>query len=188
MEESRLEFRISDLLENAPAPVLESLVFILIAKLYRKRVPSDHANRYRRYLNRHDVRRTLESARQERGRKLMAPAAGDVYNLDAIFEEINFKYFFGLMARPAIGWSQRVSRGTLGHYDPAHHVIVLSKLLDRPAVPKLVVEYVMFHEMLHLRYPVEHRGVRRCVHTREFKAAEKQFDGLHEAKQLLKKL
>jgi hypothetical protein len=33
---------------------------------------------------------------------------------------------------------------------------------------------------------VEHHGARRCVHTREFKDAEKQFRGLKEAKQMLK--
>jgi hypothetical protein len=33
---------------------------------------------------------------------------------------------------------------------------------------------------------VEHRGARRCVHTREFKDAEQQFPRLKEAKQMLK--
>jgi hypothetical protein len=33
---------------------------------------------------------------------------------------------------------------------------------------------------------VEHRGARRCVHTREFKDAERQFPGLQVAKQMLK--
>ncbi len=188
MEGNRLEFRISDLLESAPAPVFEALVVILVAKLYRKRAPAEYLSCYRRYLNRHDVRRTLEDARQKRGRKLIAPAGGAVYDLGQIFEELNFKYFFGLMACPEIGWSQRVSRATLGHYDPAHHVIVISRLLDRREVPRLAVEYVMFHEMLHLRYPVVHKGARRCVHTREFKAAEKQFDRLDEAIELLKAL
>jgi hypothetical protein len=46
----------------------------------------------------------------------------------------------------------------------------------------------MFHEMLHLRYPVEHSGARRRVHTREFHQAEKQFVKLKEAKEILKKL
>jgi hypothetical protein len=46
----------------------------------------------------------------------------------------------------------------------------------------------MYHEMLHLRHPAEHEGARRCVHTRSFKAAEKQFEGLKEAKALLRKL
>jgi SprT-like family len=188
MEGSRLELRVSDLLENAPAPIFEALAFILIGKLFRKAVPADYANRYRRYLNRRDVRSRLESARQQRGRKLIAPAQGEVYDLHAMFEELNFKYFFGLMARPSIGWSLRISHATLGHYDPSHHTIVISKVLDHLKVPRLAVEYVLYHEMLHLRHPVEHRGLRRCVHTREFKAAEKQFERLAEAKALLKKL
>jgi hypothetical protein len=92
------------------------------------------------------------------------------------------------MARPELGWSRRPSRTILGHYDPSHNAIVLSSVMDRPGVARLVVEYVMFHEMLHLRHPVEHRGVKRCVHTAEFRAAEKEFPQLAEAKLLLKTL
>jgi hypothetical protein len=46
----------------------------------------------------------------------------------------------------------------------------------------------MFHEMLHLRYPVDHTRARRRVHTHEFHQAEKQFVKLKEAKEILKKL
>ena len=42
--------------------------------------------------------------------------------------------------------------------------------------------------MLHLRYPAEHQGARRCVHTRAFKDAEKQFENLRDAKALLRRL
>ncbi len=45
----------------------------------------------------------------------------------------------------------------------------------------------MFHEMLHLRYPTEHRGSRRCVHTKEFKFAEKQFEEYDQATAELKR-
>jgi predicted metallopeptidase len=55
-------------------------------------------------------------------------------------------------------------------------------------MPRLALEYVMFHEMLHLHYPVDHSGARRCVHTPDFKAHEKLFPKLKEAKELLKKL
>lgn len=76
----------------------------------------------------------------------------------------------------------------LGYYDPSHNVIVISRHLDRPDVPRLAIEYVMFHEMLHLRYPVDHRGTRRCVHTAEFRAAERAFHQHSEAQKLLKHL
>jgi predicted metal-dependent hydrolase len=91
------------------------------------------------------------------------------------------------MAQPQLGWSLRPSRTTLGHYDPSHHAIVLSALLDSEKAPETIVRFVMFHEMLHLRHPTEHRGVRRCVHTKEFKIAEKQFDSYREATAELKK-
>jgi hypothetical protein len=65
---------------------------------------------------------------------------------------------------------------------------VLSRILDRAEVPKLAVEYVMYHEMLHVRHPVEHKGSRRCVHTRAFKDEEKKFEQFREAKLLLRRL
>ncbi len=92
------------------------------------------------------------------------------------------------MGRPQLGWSRGASRRMLGHFDPSHNAIVISRIFDRPETPLLALEYVMFHEMLHLRFPVDHSGMRRCVHTKEFKEAEKQFPQFKEAKELLKKL
>jgi len=131
--------------------------------------------RYRHYLNRAHVRRTLHVIKQKRGRKLLRSAKGEIYDLDEVFEDLNFTYFDGVMARPQLGWSPRFSRTTLGHYDASHNTIVLSRILDSPQAPRLIVSFVMFHEMLHLKYPTEHRGTRRCVHTKHFKNAEKKF-------------
>ena len=188
LESGHVHVRISDVLDGAPAPILESLAYILLSKLYRRPVPKIFAERYRRYLNRKEMRRSLQLIRQTRGRKFVSGPQGDAYNLETLFEELNLTYFHGLMARPLLGWSRRASRTLLGHYDPSHNAIILSKLLDRPEVPRAAVEYVLFHEMLHLRYPVEHKGARRCVHTREFKAAEREFARWREAKQILKQL
>ncbi len=91
------------------------------------------------------------------------------------------------MGPPLLGWSRRPSRTTLGHYDSSHNAIILSRFLDSPEVPLLVVEYIMFHEMLHLRHPMVHTGSRR-IHTSEFQEAEKAFPDLKEAKRQLKVL
>jgi hypothetical protein len=188
LDGGKISVRLSDVLHSAPAPILEALAYILICKLYRLQVPRAFSHRYRLYMNRRDIRHSLQLLRKERGRKQVTAPGGDVYDLVELFEDMNLRYFNGLMARPDLGWSVRPSRSTLGHYDPSHHMIVLSKALDQRHVPRIAVEYVMFHEMLHLRYPVEHRGARRCVHTPEFKEAEKQFIGLREAKEHLKRI
>jgi hypothetical protein len=181
LEEGALEVRIADTLAGAPDAVMEALAEILLSKLFRRQVPAHCNERYRRYLNRRDVRRNLDLVRQIRGRKHVEDAQGRCYDLDRMFEELNFQYFHGLMAKPILGWSPNASRTLLGHYDPSHNAIVLSRILDRPQAPRIAVEYVLFHEMLHLRYPAEHRGARRCVHTKAFKDAEKQFAKLKEA-------
>jgi hypothetical protein len=187
-DDAGLQVRITDVLEGAPSQILEALAHILLSKLFRRHAPKMHAERYRRYLNRKEMRRSLQLVKQARGRKFLSGPQGVYYHLEEIFEQLNRAYFHGLMARPLLGWSRTVSHTMLGHYDPSHNAIILSRLLDSPTVPHLAVEYVVFHEMLHLRFPVEHRGARRCVHTKEFKEAERQFPRLKEAKDLLKKI
>jgi hypothetical protein len=188
LEEQAITVRITDILEGAPPAVHEALAFILLAKLYRKEIPARYNDRYRRYLNRRDIRRSLDRVRQIRGRKTCAPPQGRYFDLEEIFEELNHRFFHGLMSRPLLGWSKRESRTTLGHYDQSHNAIVLSRIMDRQDVPRLVVEYVLYHEMLHLRIPADHSGTRRRVHTKEFKEAEKGFPDLKKALELLKKL
>jgi hypothetical protein len=187
-EAGRIEIRMSDLLEGAPAPVIEALAYVLLGKLLRRPVPTAYAHRYRLYLNRREVRRSIHLIRQIRGRKFVSGPQGDHHNLDQIFEELNFEHFGGLMARPRLGWSRQASRTMLGHYDPSHNAIIISKLLDSPTLPRIALEYVLFHEMLHLRYPAQTRGARRSVHTPEFKEAERAFPGFRQAKELLKKI
>jgi hypothetical protein len=188
LEDGCLRVRITDVLDGAPAPIQEALAWILLSKLYRKAVDRRWTDRYRRWFSRPEMRRTLHLVRQSRGRKYVSGPRGEHYNLEEVFADLNARFFHGLMAQPLLGWSRQRSRTTLGHFDPSHNAIILSRILDSADVPRLAVEYVMFHEMLHLRFPVEHRGARRCVHTPEFKAAEKEFPALDEAKRILKRL
>ena len=188
LDRGTIRVRITDLLEAAPAPVTEALAHILLGKLYRRPAARQYLHRYRLYLNRRDVRRQISLVRQTRGRKAHTGPQGLIHNLEQIFEEMNGKFFGGMMARPALGWSQIRSRTRLGHFDPSHNMIVISRIFDDPKAPRLALEYVMYHEMLHLHYPVEHSGARRCVHTAEFKAHEKLFPQFREAKALLRRL
>ena len=188
LQNGELRVKMADTLAGAPETVIEALAEILLAKLFRKPVPAHSNDRYRRYMNRRDIRESLNLVRQIRGRKRLESPHGSHFNLEEMFEELNFRYFFGLMARPTLAFSPQASRTMLGHYDPPHNTIVLSRILDGPNTPRVAVEYVLFHEMLHLRYPAEHKGARRRVHTREFKQAEKRFERLAEAQAALKKL
>jgi hypothetical protein len=184
----RVLVRLSDVLEGAPEPVLYAIAHILIAKLYRKPIEASENGRYRRHISSRPVREIAERIRTLRGRKRIESAQGRHYDLDEIFEDLNRRFFYGLLARPRMTWSGHDARNSLGHYDPAHNAIVISRAFDSPRVPRYAVEYIVYHEMLHLKHPVKMRGTRRCVHPRAFQDDEKLFPELENAKAFLKLL
>ena len=188
LREEKIFVRISDLLEGAPATVLHAIAHILLAKLYRKPIERAEETRYRRYISSHDLMRKAQLVRQMRGRKQVDTPRGHVYDLEEVFESLNTRFFYGLMARPLLTWSREQARNLLGHYDPAHNTIVISRAFDREQVPRYAMEYIMYHEMLHLKHPVKLRGSRRCVHSRAFNDEEKLFPELDQAKAFLKVL
>jgi len=188
LRKGKLLVRLSDLLEGAPEAVLESIAHILLAKIYRQPIVREHSTRYRCYVGSSEIRRKAHLIREIRGRKRISTAGGKMYNLEAIFEDLNTRFFDGLLGRPQIAWSRDRSRTRLGHYDPARNTIVVSRVLDDPRVPHYVVEYIVYHEMLHLRHPVKLCGSRRSVHSLEFQAEEKLFPRLDRAKQFLRQL
>ena len=188
LRSGRLLVRLSDLLEGAPEAVLRAIAHILLAKIYRKPIDRRHAARYRKYIGSHEIVRKAHLVRQMRGRKMLRPARGHFYDLDLIFEELNTRFFHGLMARPRMSWSQNRTRRILGHYDPAHNAIVISRIFDHPSMPRYVLEYIVYHEMLHLKFPVRLRGSRRCVHSKEFQAEERMFPRANDASAFLKRL
>ncbi|MBZ5533901.1 MAG: M48 family peptidase [Acidobacteriia bacterium] len=188
LRKGRIYARLSDLLEGAPQTVLHSILHILIAKLYRTVIDPVHAARYRRFSGSRAIAAKMHLVRQMRGRKRIAGPAGEHYHLDEIFDHLNLRFFHGLMARPQMTWSGNHSRRRLGHYDPAHNTIVVSRIFDRVNVPRHAIEYLVYHEMLHLRHPVKLRGSRRCVHSREFQAEERLFPQLEQAQAFLKTL
>jgi hypothetical protein len=188
LREGQLKIHLSDLLEGAPEPVLRAIAHILLAKLYRKPLDPSHNTRYRRFASSESVLRQTERIRQMRGRKKISTPMGDYYDLDEVFETLNTRFFHGLMGRPLLTWSEHKARRLLGHYDAAHNTIMVSRVFDRKNTPRYAIEYLMYHEMLHLKHPVKVRGGRRCVHPREFQAEEKLFPELEQAKAYLKQL
>jgi hypothetical protein len=188
LRDGKFIVRLSDLLEGAPEAVLRALAHILLAKIYRKPVPADTLARYRKYVSSHPISSKAHLIRQIRGRKHLHSPRGLAYDLEEVFEDLNRRFFYGLMARPRLTWSRGHSRNRLGHYDPAHNAIVISRAFDDSRVPRYAVEYIVYHEMLHLKHPVKLKGSRRCVHSREFLAEEKLFPELQAARVFLRRL
>ncbi len=140
--------------------------------------------------------RTIDSfIRKNRQLIKQAPAAGEkplatqgeVYDLAEMFARLN-RQFFGERIEARIGWGRRAPDRRrrsikMGVYLHDQRLIRIHPALDDARVPRLFVELVVFHEMLHQAIPPrgEEDG-RRCVHGPEFRAAERKFPGYDEAR------
>lgn len=184
-ESKCIRANLSDLLRDAPPEVMEALTTTLLSKLYGKRIPRRASKLYRGWVNTPATQEKMLHARRTRGSKQLLPPRGRFHDLDALFDQLNRCHFGAALRKPALGWSPRAARRQMGHYDPAHDAISINRAFDRPGVPRLALEYVLYHEMLHVKHPVQLRGSRRCVHTPEFLAEERRFPGYRQAKKML---
>jgi hypothetical protein len=188
LREGQIRVNLSDLLEGAPEPVVRAIAHILLAKLYKRPIDAAHNLRYKRFASSAAVTRQTELIRGARGNKRYFGPQGRYYNLEAVFDSLNTRFFGALLGRPQLTWSEHTAKRSLGHYDAAHNTIVVSRVFDRPSSPLYALEYLLYHEMLHLKHPVRRRGLRRCVHSPAFKAEEARFPQLKEALAFIKRL
>jgi hypothetical protein len=185
LRSGRIYVRISDIFKDAPLNVHRALAFILVAKLLSKPTPEVHDRVYRDYACSAQILRAADIARRRRGRKIISTARGRVYDLHRLFERLNRKYFNGQLVKPTLTWSQRRTRRILGHHDAVHDTIVISKTLDSSEVPEWFVEYILYHEMLHIKHPARIIGGRRYYHTNAFRSDEQRFTYYQQAQDWL---
>ncbi len=113
--------------------------------------------------------------------------AGEVHQLQEIFDSLNGRYFRGRV-RATITYARvprvrRVRKSIkLGSYSSESKVIRIHPALDQRWVPPYFVEWIVFHEMLHHLSPAVVIAGKRCVHTPEFLAREERFPLYERAK------
>jgi hypothetical protein len=180
--------RLSDALRGAPAGVIEAAAVILLSRILRRRTPPESLAEYRQFALTPATRRRVDRLRRSRARRITGGPTGEAHDLASMFSRLNRRYFAGRLRRPHLGWSRTDWRTQLGCFDPALDQIVLNRRLDRPGVPVFVVEYVLFHEMLHVKHPLRATRCHMQAHSREFLKEEKMFLQHAQAQRFLNRL
>lgn len=181
VREGRVFVRIGEICRDMPAEAHRGLAYVLVSKLYRRRVPAGARQVYADFIKSDHIRERAADNRRSRGRKVLSGTRGSVYDLDQIFDSLNTKYFAGKLKKPVLSWSARKTYRILGHHDSTHDTIVISRSLDSEDAPRYVIEYVMFHEMLHVHHPTVHHNGRRYNHTPAFRRDEEKFSHYQQA-------
>jgi hypothetical protein len=162
-----LSVRLHRMFTAAGSQVLDEIVSFLKNK--RGAMPC-----FRRFIHDHG-----EQLRKRRPNRVLARTRGRVYDLREFYDEINEEYFDN-MIDAKITWGSSNSRfvvrkRTLGSYSERSHTIRINPVLDKMTVPRAVIAFVVYHEMLHAAVGVSRQGGRRVVHSREFRTRERLF-------------
>jgi hypothetical protein len=183
--EGRLEFRLNEGLRGADPLAVAGILGILTARmrgLDDSRVPADAARAYRDHM----VQRPAGEGRK--GRKHIDPV-GTHRSLLESYLRVSLDMDLTLPEVPKLSWSKEVARHRFGHWDPDHQAVVISQVLDDPKVPEFVLDYVLYHELLHILHPVKMgAGSKRIVHSAAFKRDERRFPDWQEAEKWITRL
>src|SRR6187399_336774 len=133
-------------------------------------------------------KRKLAHPRLPMQQQLNLEHEGEYFDLRAIFDRLNARYFRGRLRGYKVVWGRRRKRrakeyfvfGTIQEED---RIIRINPRLDQPFVPRWFLEYVLYHEMLHSVVPdeVDSAG-RRRVHTEEFYRREREYPSYRRAR------
>ncbi len=140
----------------------------------------------------HRLREFVRAARIEvpagRVRRPTLQPLGRHFDLAEITDALNRAHFGGRL-KTRITWGKAAApRGrrrrsiVFGSYDDATDTVRIHPDLDAPDVPRVFLEYIVFHELLHAVHPIQVRANgRRTIHTTAFRRAERRFPHLAEA-------
>ena len=187
IREGGIFVRIAEICRQMPLASHKGLAYILIGKLLRKKIPPGAREIYSAYVKTTEIREKATENKRAKGRKVVTTSKGLVYDLDEIFAVLNAQYFGGAIPTPVLTWSANKTYRILGHHDATHDHIAISKSLDTLDTPRYVVEYVVFHEMLHIYHPTKHVNGRKYNHTAAFKRDEQKFAYYEEAERWIER-
>ena len=187
IRDGKIFVRIGEICREMPLASHKGLAYILIGKLLRKKIPAGAREVYSKYVKTTEIREKATENKRANGRKVVTTSKGLVYDLDEIFADINRQYFRPAIPKPVLTWSAKKTFRILGHHDATHDHIAISKSLDTPDTPRYVVEYVVFHEMLHIAHPTRHVNGRRYNHTAAFKRDERKFAHYEESERWIER-
>lgn len=106
-------------------------------------------------------------------------SSGNTYDLQTIFAQINAHYFNNELTA-IVRWGAprtRLSFQSTKHNREGNpfYLITIAGMYNLDNVPLFAIQSIMFHEMLHIKYPPAKKNGRNTIHHRQFKAAERAF-------------
>jgi hypothetical protein len=182
---ARVKFHMA--FRHAPEPVLTQAAELILTRRKKERRHLDRRayDSFVRAIPPTDFE--LPGARRAHRRAVCEP--GRHHSLAESFQRINAEYFKGQLEQPELCWSPVRARRILGSYQERTDRLIISRVFDAPHVPAFVLDYLVYHELLHKFLGTGRKADgKRCLHGGPFKQLEKRFRHYKQALQFLRRM
>lgn len=174
-------FRVSDYLRGTPEEVIESLAWYLICRARGVDCPEGMSEKYLSHIGSHKFWSDRRDLYVGRAKNLAFRAKGSERDLGTVFDYVNACYFGGKLDTPELAWASESPSRRVGFFHAPLRILAVNRALDSARVPRYVLEFVVYHELLHGLLDVEDGVSGRIRHTAEFRKKERAFARYDEA-------
>lgn len=178
--EGRLCIRLHQMFQHADPVILDALAIFI----------AGNTRRSSRMLDAFIAKHQVEVDRSLSRRPPRLETVGKQFDLSQVLQRVCLSYFGGPI-EVAIGWGQvrrstkRRRRGVrsraLATYSFRDKCIRVSPVLDAAFVPEFVMDWIIYHELLHHVLPIEGNSERKIYHSQRFRCLERAFPRYEEA-------
>ncbi len=184
----KASFKVSDYLVDAPDDVIDSLARYLVPMAFCTEPSGAGSERYLTFLRSRQFWQRKRELYLSRAKNLSLDPKGRNRDLKAVFDYVNSTYFRSKIGNPILAWVSESPARRLGYYFEPLNLLAVNRVLDAERVPRFVLEFVVYHELLHHIDAESGRRTKRVHHTKSFKAQEHRFSSYVEAERWLRRL
>lgn len=183
---SEVTLKVSDYLRDAPDDVLEE--FLEGAMSYVAGGRHVFGKRYMEYMTSDDFILSKRPIYFRRCRRLTRSDVGEYRNL---FDSVQRLIERGLLTDQDIdntlfSWTSEANYTRLGYCSQMFRIVVISKVFDSPDVPEELLDFVVYHECMHLRQG--YRPFNRRPHDSAFHQSMRNYPNHDELERRLNEI
>lgn len=168
----KMSFKLSKAWKGVDEQIIMGLIQNLLIKMFKRR--------YGKYCENNKVQMYENFLKNV---AITAPRTESHPELVDAFNRVNEGYFNGLMDMPNLQWGQD-SFAKLGSYEYGNDTVTITNALRE--APHEMMDYVIYHELLHKKHKFYHKNGRSFHHTTIFRQDEKRFRDAEKLEQDIK--
>ncbi|MBI2664991.1 M48 family metallopeptidase [Candidatus Woesearchaeota archaeon] len=157
LHQNRIQVNLNLQWKDIDEEIKIGLIQALLLKIFKKKADSQNIELYNNFV---------------KSIPLLTPKTDADPLLQASFQRVNSLFFNSQMEQPNLRWGT-ASRRKLACYNFHDDSIKVSTLFKESRIE--VLDYLMYHELLHKYFKFKHQNGRSSFHTTAFREAERKY-------------